>query len=188
AAAAAERLVEQGANVLMSWGIAGGLSPSLKSGDLVVPKCVVSERHEWNVDRSWRDRLSNALAVCGVVTGGNLWCSRMPILSIPEKQALAARGMIATDMESAAVAAIAASARVPFVAVKAICDISHHALPAMAPALLDAQGRVRPRGLIEVLRAGPRTWLQLNAVRGDFAVARAALRSAAQVVPIRVRA
>lgn len=49
----------------------------------------------------------------------------------------------AVDMETAALAAAAADAGIPFAAVRAVTDAAHHRMPDLEP-FLDAHGRLRP--------------------------------------------
>lgn len=179
---AARKLIERGAQALLSWGVAGGLSSGLIPGDLLLPDRVVSDDGEWITDQRLRLRVQQVLAGCAR-EGGNLYCSRQPVTSVAAKRALAARGMLAVDMESAGVAMIAQRAGVPFVAVKAICDPASREIPDVALRLLDADGGVRWRALPDVLRQGPRAWRDLNALREDMAAARGSLWRAARVLP-----
>jgi adenosylhomocysteine nucleosidase len=183
AAAAAGMLVGHGVRVLLSWGVAGGLSPMLAAGDLVMPERIVADGQAWSVDAIWRARLVRALAVHE--TGARqLWSGAGSITSVVAKRELAARGMAAVDMESVAVARVAAGAALPFVAVKAICDPASRAVPAAALDLLGANGRLRWRGLTGAVRGGPHTWQALNDLRRDFALAQDALRRAARALPL----
>jgi adenosylhomocysteine nucleosidase len=179
AALAARRLVDEGAEALLSWGVAGGLSTALAPGDLLLPERIEAEGEGWPVGAHWRAQLQRELPQAA---GGRLWCSRTPVLSVAEKQALAARGLSAVDMESAAVAAVAAMAGLPFVAIKAICDPAGRAVPRLVLELLDAEGRLRLLQLPGAIRGGPGLWRELNRLRGDFAVARRALQRAAPPV------
>ncbi|HET7359602.1 MAG TPA: hypothetical protein VFJ04_05595 [Rhodanobacteraceae bacterium] len=183
AAEAAGTLVAHGARVLVSWGVAGGLSPMLAAGDLVVPERIVADSQAWSVDAVWRARLVRALAV-HEAGARQLWSGTQPVLSLAAKRALMARGMATADMESAAVARIAAGAAVPFVAVKAVCDPPGRAVPQAALDLLGANGRLRWRGVAGAVRGGPRTWQALNDLRRDFALAQHTLRRAARSLPL----
>jgi len=87
-------------------------------------------------------------------------------------------------MEAAAVACVAHEAGVPFLAIKAVCDPAGRALPACAPRLLRADGRVRVAALLATLARGPRTWRDLRRVRRDFDAARASLREAASLLSL----
>jgi adenosylhomocysteine nucleosidase len=182
AAAAAHRLIERGARALLSWGVAGGLSPALSPGDLLLPLRVIAEEGEWNTGAELRARLRHVLAA-GALEGGDLYCSSTPVTSVESKRALAARGMLAVDMESAAVATVAQRAGVPFVAVKAICDPATREIPAAALRLLGHDGSLRWRAMPSLLGEGPRTWRDLNALREDLAAARGSLWRAARVLP-----
>ena len=108
---AASRLIERGARALLSWGVAGGLSPRLRCGDLLLPRRVVSSRGEWRTHDGWRMRLLRVLPDVHEIDA--LHCSEEPLISMDDKGALAARGFAAVDMESAGVAEAAAQAGVP---------------------------------------------------------------------------
>jgi adenosylhomocysteine nucleosidase len=179
---AARKLIGSGARALLSWGIAGGLSNALAAGDLLLPERVVSDEGEWLADPGLRMRVQEVLGGA-LREGGDLYCSRDPVTSVEAKRALAARGMLAVDMESAAVAGIAQRAGVPFAAVKAVCDPASREIPAIALRLLDQDGGVRWRALPGALREGPRAWRDLNRLREDMAAARGSLWRAARVLP-----
>lgn len=179
---AARKLVERGARALLSWGVAGGLSPALSPGDLLLPQRVIADQNEWETDPDLRARLRRVLGG-HALEGGDLHCSRAPVASVEEKKALAARGMLAVDMESAAVAAAAQRAGIPFVAVKAICDPATREIPAVALRLLGHDGSLRWRAMPSLLREGPAAWRGLNALRVDLAAARGSLWRAARVLP-----
>ncbi|MGN6313223.1 MAG: phosphorylase family protein [Rhodanobacteraceae bacterium] len=182
AADAARKLVERGARALLSWGVAGGLANDLVPGDLLLPERVISDGEEWITDRALRARVQQVLGV-RARERDTLFCSRVPVTSVEAKRALAGRGMLAVDMESAGVATIARRAGVPFVAVKAICDPVSREIPDMMLHLLDSNGGVRWRAMPGVLRAGPRAWRDLNGLRKDMAAARGSLWRAARVLP-----
>lgn len=179
---AASALIERGAQALLSWGIAGGLSSELVPGDLLLPRRIVSEDGEWLADRALRARVQESLGG-GAREGGDLYCSDAPVAAAEAKRSLAARGMSAVDMESAGVAMIARRARAPFVAVKAICDPASREIPEIALRLLDRDGGIRWRALPDALRQGPRAWHELNVLRGDMVAARGRLWRAARALP-----
>lgn len=182
AADAARKLVERGARALLSWGVAGGLANDLVPGDLLLPERVISDGEEWITDRALRARVQQVLGV-RARERDTLFCSRVPVTSVEAKRALAGRGMLAVDMESAGVATIARRAGVPFVAVKAICDPVSREIPDMMLRLLDSNGGVRWRAMPGMLRGGPRAWRDLNGLRKDMAAARGSLWRAARVLP-----
>lgn len=122
---AATGLLAGGASRLVSFGFAGALDDGLQPGDLVLPKSVMvnDPRAILPVDPVWRGDVHQLLS-------GNIKLSDEPLVSTGEvitstsiKQALAQHTKAsAVDMESAAVALIAAEAGVPFIAVRAVSD------------------------------------------------------------------
>jgi adenosylhomocysteine nucleosidase len=127
----ARRLVEAGAGALISWGVAGGLDPALVAGTLLLPSEVASAEGEvFLTARDWRERLCTALAASHPVCAGRLLTCREPIGSSADK-AIAFRqtAAAAVDMESVAVAEVAARHGLPFLAVRVIVDAAADALP-----------------------------------------------------------
>jgi nucleoside phosphorylase len=183
AAQAAGMLVAHGVRRLLSWGLAGGLSPLLEAGDLIVPERIVAADGHWDADAGWHAQLRRALAV-HEAGAHRLWSDARPVVSVAAKHELAARGLAAADMESAAVARIAEGARLPFAAVKVVCDPASRAVPQAALDLLGANGRLRWRGVPGAVRGGPRTWHELNVLRADFVTAQRTLERAAHALPV----
>lgn len=181
ARSAAARAIERCARALLSWGVAGGLSPQLRCGDLLLPHRVVSDRSEWPTDARLRARLLRAAP--GMREIDALYCSDAPVTSLERKRELADRGFVAVDMESAGVAVAASQAGVPFAVVKAVCDPASRTVPPLALRMLDEHGRLRVPALLDAALAGPRAWRELRALRGDFSAARASLRRAARSLP-----
>src|SRR5512135_2689308 len=59
AAAGAAALIAQGATVLVSFGLAGGLDPALRPGDLMLADSVIlPDGGRIETDRTWRARLA----------------------------------------------------------------------------------------------------------------------------------
>ena len=98
----ARQLLDDGAQGLVSFGIAGALDPRLATGRLVIATSVVVGEQCFDADAGWREGLCAALpeAVAGIVAG-----SPEVVATPAAKAALhARRGAIAVDMESGAVA------------------------------------------------------------------------------------
>lgn len=134
AAAGARRLLAAGARALLSWGLAGGLDPSLEAGTLLLPREVVSpEGRVLLTNAEWRARVSEAVAARQGACCGRLLTCREPLGSTAAK-ALAFRqtGAVAVDMESSAVAEVASAGRVPFLVVRAIIDTAQDAVVEVA--------------------------------------------------------
>ena len=113
ATAAARALLDAGVSALMAFGTAGGLDPQLAAGSLVLPaEIIAAEGSSWvrTVTASaWRERLSARFSAERPVAGGRVLTSAQPVETVAAKAALFRdTGAVAVDMESAAVARVAA--------------------------------------------------------------------------------
>jgi adenosylhomocysteine nucleosidase len=88
-------------------------------------------------------------------------------------------GASLVDMESGAVAMVAAAARVPFAVLRAICDPADRALPPAALVALDTAGRLAATRLAMSLLVNPRQVMALFGLARDATAARRALRARA---------
>jgi adenosylhomocysteine nucleosidase len=177
AAGGARRLVEAGAGALVSFGLAGGLDPTLVAGTLVLPREVVSpEGGRFVTSQVWRERLSAAVAASQPVCSGTLLTCHEAIGCAADK-ALAFRetGAVAVDMESLAVAEVASEHQLPFVAVRAIVDTAADALPrALIEAAADG-GALRIARLLGSLTRTPADLRRLIRLAHGYRAARRAL-------------
>lgn len=183
---AAEKLLSAGAQALISWGVAGGLAPGLEAGALLLPTQVQLITGEtYYADRHWRQNLWERLEGKLPLTMAPLHHTEAILASAEEKARLYRQtGCAGADMESAAVAKAAAGAGVPFLAIRAVADPAHFALPASALRAVDSEGRLQPRALLTSLLAHPRDMLGLWHLAKHFGAARAALQTvAAQAGP-----
>lgn len=136
AAAAARRLVLAGATALASFGMAGGLDPTLICGAVLLPEEVTasgaigSQASSWATSGEWRQRLRAALPASCITGGGRLLTIDRPIGRQDKAEAWRSSRAAAVDMESAAIAAVAGQAGVPFIAVRVIIDTAADELPA----------------------------------------------------------
>ena len=154
-----------GATALVSFGLAGGLSPSIRPGALVVPRSVVSNTGIFHADAALSAALggfsadlllAESSAVTSAAAKARLWCFTRAE---------------AVDLESGAVAQGAAQAGVPFAVLRAVCDPAWRDLPPAALAALDQAGVI---GLARVLGSVLR---QPGQVGGLLALARDAGRA-----------
>jgi adenosylhomocysteine nucleosidase len=179
AAAAANRLVNAGASALMSFGLAGGLDPSLSAGTVVLPSEVISrDGARFSTSEEWRGRLSLAVAEMKPVTSGALLTSVQPIdTALAKAAAFRETGAVAVDMESVGVAEVAAAHHLPFVAVRVVVDGAADALPgAVVAASRGGHFRVLP--LVCGLAVAPRDLVGLFRLARRY---RAATRSLSAV-------
>jgi adenosylhomocysteine nucleosidase len=153
---AARALVDAGVSALMTFGMAGGLDPGLKAGSIVLPGELISPSGARFITcRAWRERIAAAVSASCAVSEGNLLTSALAIDSVAAKAAAyKSSGAVAVDMESAAVAEVAAAARLPFIAVRVIVDTAADVLPRAVVAASRA-GRVQLARLIAGLLLAP---------------------------------
>ncbi|MGH8762324.1 MAG: phosphorylase [Nitrosospira sp.] len=151
---AAEGLSAGGATALMSFGLAGALDASLRPGDLVLPESVYADR-PLQIDLGWRARLQQRLPIHLNVVGGILAASSHVLTSATAKYELAqVTGACAVDMESGAVAEIAAHAGMPFLAVRAISDPVQFSPPSILLGAVRRDGSADLRRLLPLLLRG----------------------------------
>jgi adenosylhomocysteine nucleosidase len=156
AGAAARTLIESRVSALMTFGLAGGLDPSLETGCIVLPGELISrDGARFHTSQLWRERIVAALGSSMAVTQSTLLTSPAAI-DTPTAKAAAFRdtGAAAVDMESVAVAEVAAIHKLPFIAVRVIVDTATDVLP---PAVLAASraGRVQIGRLLAGLIVAP---------------------------------
>jgi nucleoside phosphorylase len=168
------------AHCLVSFGIAGGLAPHLKAGDVVVSTEVLSGDERWRADESVRSRVGALAAKIGAVEGPVLGTSRIIAGTDEKRRTWIETGALAVDLESDVVARIAAAAGIPLVVVRTIADTAYRTLPPAALIPLAANGTPN---LARVLGSVLREPRQLGALFGLARETRAAL--AALVVPAR---
>jgi adenosylhomocysteine nucleosidase len=173
AALAARALIDAGAVGIISFGLAGGLDPSLPAGTVVVAEAVAANGRVWPADPDLSRRL-------GGITGHLCLGLDRVVVSADEKRHLNREtGAALVDMESGAVAAVASQSGVPFAVLRAICDPADRALPPAALVALDGAGRLAAARLAMSILANPGQLGALLGLARDAAMARKALRSRA---------
>lgn len=162
AAQSARALVDAGAGALVSWGMAGGLDPALVAGTVFLPSEVVAaDGTALLTAPHWRARLSEAVRTQGatalpIVLQGRLLTSPKAIGSLTDKAALFQQtGAAAVDMESLAIAEIAHTHQLPFIAVRVIVDSAQDALPRAVTAAADSEGHLQVWRLMGALARAP---------------------------------
>jgi adenosylhomocysteine nucleosidase len=141
--------------LLISAGIAGGLTPDLRIGETIFPVTIIdardSSRHETAIQNTpiGRTPLAKTILV-----------SSPEIAGAEQKQKLGkAYGAHAVDMEGASVARAAEAHGLPFIAIKTISDEVDFELPEMMPFFRDGEFQIARFVLHISIR--PRLWLRV---------------------------
>jgi adenosylhomocysteine nucleosidase len=171
----ARMAIARGARALISFGLAGGLSRNAATASVVLPQTIRSEAGAWAADTTWRGRLAGLLRSDFQLLEGTLFSAADVVLTPEAKARLAASsGADAVDMESAAIAAAAAAAGLPCIALRVIADGPDDALPDNVVSLVGPDGRTRLRSLTAFVFS-PRRLRLLLGLAGRSRQARAEL-------------
>jgi hypothetical protein len=164
----ASHAIAEGAEALVSWGLAGGLSAETKTGAVILPGEVISETGSWPTDIGWRQRLADALDGQFPLVQQPLYSAEQVLTSPQSKSVAATRfGASAVDMESAGIAAAALEHGVSFVVLRVIADGPVTALPDNVEALVTSDGHTRYFGLLGVLISPRRLRLLVGLARSS---------------------
>lgn len=145
----AVRLIEAGCRLLMSWGVAGGLDPEARPGDLVIPTAVVDEG-----GGCWPFAPELGAAVAAAMPGPFRWEDHGQgrcilgldrLVARPDDKAalFALTGALTVDMETHRVARVAAARKVPMLAIRAVGDPVEARLPRFVERVLGEDGEPR---------------------------------------------
>jgi hopanoid-associated phosphorylase len=170
----------QGCAGVISFGVAGGLDPSLPPGTVIVATAVRGGHRSYSTSPYWTAALRRALpqAASGLVAGSDI-----PVTTVADKQRLhEAHGALAVDMESH-IAARAAQARgIPFAALRVVIDPADRPVPPLAVAGMAADGSTDIAAIVLGLLKAPGQLGGLLRLGRDAAAAKSALISARRAV------
>ena len=130
-------------NAILSFGLAGGLAPGLKPGDVVLATHVTAGDTHHDVALDWHDVMASKLEGAVRLHRGLIAGMDRVLTTSTDKAALhALSGALAVDMESHIAAAFAREHNVPFAALRAISDPATRSLPDLASDALTPDGNV----------------------------------------------
>lgn len=136
----AEQFAHSGARALVSFGVAGALASALRPGSVVLADSVLLAETRLPCAADWLIRARTRLPSAHI--GGILGSDHI-VATRAEKRAHALSGAVAVDMESGAVARVAADYGLPLLVLRTIVDGSEDEIPpAAAEALRPGQGAV----------------------------------------------
>jgi adenosylhomocysteine nucleosidase len=132
-----------GASAVVVVGVAGGLTPDMPAGALLVAREVRDgDLPAPAPDLGWLARIPDDAGVYPgtIVSRGSMLCTRESKASA--RALFGAGDSAAVDLETAAVARVAAQRGVPYIAVRAISDTAGESLPLDFNRFRDASGRI----------------------------------------------
>jgi adenosylhomocysteine nucleosidase len=152
-----EQLIRQeiveGAQGIISFGIAAGLRAGKGPGTCVVGREIAHGELRYSTDQAWAARLRSAIHDAELATIAGV---DRPLQSPAEKHALyAATGAVAADMESHIAARLSAEHGLPFVMLRVIADPATRAVPPAALAGMGKDGRVDVWAVLASLARAP---------------------------------
>jgi len=160
---AANKLIEQGATWLMSFGVCGGLAAGVDTGDLILPKTVIMDGETLSLESEWYNRV---LGKFPLAKTGALVSVETAVTTPKQKVKLQERSQaIAVDVESFVVMQAAQTHNLQGLIIRAVLDPSHQALPPAALNGVNAKGETqiwpvikglikRPQDLPDLIRLG----------------------------------
>jgi hopanoid-associated phosphorylase len=168
-----EAAVKAGARGVISFGVAGGLCPSLKPGDVVVASAVVTASNRFDTHGRWSRSLRHALpSACG----GSIFAADDAVMTVLEKEALfAGTGAIAVDVESGVAAEAAERHGLPFAVLRVVLDPAGRSLPLSATVGVRDDGTTDPGAVIRSLLRRPGEIGELVRLAGDARLAKRSL-------------
>jgi adenosylhomocysteine nucleosidase len=163
---------------VISFGVAGGLDPTLKSGDVVVATEVLAGDTRWLAGLALNEEMITRVALGRrrVVRGGLAGVEQVVAARAVKAALRSETGAAAVDMESHIAAAYAAEAGLPFAALRVISDPATRALPALARAAIKPNGDIDLRKVLRGLARNPSTLRALVSTGIDFNRALRSLR------------
>lgn len=170
---------------VISFGIAGGLDPALRPGDVVVANEVAAGEIRWPAASSLQEELITCIALKhGRIVSGGLAGVEQVVVNRTCKAALRLKtGAAAVDMESHIAAAYAADAELPFAALRVISDPAHRGLPPLVKSAIKLNGDTDLGAVLRNVARNPLTLRSLVPAGIDFNRALRSLRSCRGFLP-----
>jgi hopanoid-associated phosphorylase len=163
---------------VISFGVAGGLDPALKSGDVVVATEVLAGDARWFAGLALNEDLIARVALGRrrVVRGGLAGVEQVLAARACKAALWSETGAAAVDMESHIAAAYAAESGLPFAALRVISDPASRALPAIAMSAIKPNGDIDLRKVLRGVARNPMSLRALVSTGIDFNRALRSLR------------
>ncbi|MFC5067460.1 phosphorylase [Flaviflagellibacter deserti] len=165
---------EPACRAVVSFGVAGGLDPSLHPGDIVLATKVVTEDGEWAADAALNETLQSALNVDNrlrTIQAPLAGVDLALVCKISKRNTWENSGAAAVDMESHIAAEYAAKHGLPFAAIRVVCDPAHRGLPDLVATALKPDGSISLPGVFGSLARRPGQIMDLIRLGRDASIA-----------------
>jgi len=144
-------------DLVVSWGVCGGLDPRLRPGDLIIGSEVVSSEGGVGADEAVASSLARRLTDARTpVRIARIAAVSSPVLTARVKADLRiATRAAAVDMESLIAGGFAKEGRTPFAVLRAVADPAERDLPPLLLDAVDPDGRITAGALFGKLVRSP---------------------------------
>ncbi len=162
---------------VLSFGLAGGLAPDLRSGDIVLASHVFEQSERHDVHTAWHSSMLSTASKMLRVRHGSIAGHDAVVARSADKAALHARsGALAVDMESHIAALYARKHGLPFAIIRVISDPVTRSLPPLASDALKPDGNIDMPKVLKGIARNPGQVPALIAAGLDSGRAFASLR------------
>ncbi|SDL40300.1 Phosphorylase superfamily protein [Maridesulfovibrio ferrireducens] len=175
AAEAATLLAQKKPSLILSAGVSGGLARGTSAGDLLAASTIHSEIPDfapWHEPEQDADIRKELLPAYRRIPSGPMVTAAAPVMTQQEKTSLHDKtGALAADMESIAVAQVAAKEGIPFACIRAVSDASTRAIPAESLNGVTASGKTQLTPILKAIANRPSLILELIPMGMDYSKA-----------------
>jgi hopanoid-associated phosphorylase len=177
---AAKAVLNEHTAGLVSLGTATALDANIECGTVFLPGAICwSDGSHAATDPDWRRALIDAInSRLPIATGDLLQTDEMLRTPARKQQLHRDTGACGADMESGALARVAAGAGIPFVALRVVLDTANDSVPETALSAVAADGNTRPGNLLMTLLRRPGDVTALIRLLFRFRTAAQSLKSA----------
>ncbi len=159
---ASDELAASGVSGLVSFGVAGGVDPSLRPGDIIVGTEVLApDGRRFSTDRQWHEYMASAIGKVAPVREGRIVGSDTVVAAAGKWKLFEDTGAACVDMESQAVAAAASAAGLPFAVLRAVADPASVDIPEWISRSVRADGGIDLAKALGAAVIRPLDWRRL---------------------------